>query len=130
MPEQYKKPALTFEQQLSHLQNRGLVINDQADALLKLSAISYYRLSGYWFPFRLRDKNGQPGNHFIAGTGFDQVLELRLEARHGSEQIIPGDLCAVLFLMKFEILLKLIAKLVELPRDRFKIIFIFRLLIS
>ncbi|KXJ47346.1 MULTISPECIES: Abi family protein [Gammaproteobacteria] len=82
MPEQYKKPALTFEQQLSHLQNRGLVINDQADALLKLSAISYYRLSGYWFPFRLRDKNGQPENHFIAGTGFDQVLELYEFDRH------------------------------------------------
>ncbi|MDR9467666.1 Abi family protein [Marinospirillum sp.] len=76
MLEDYKKPALTFEQQLLHLKNLGMQIHDSDDALQKLSAISYYRLSGYWFPFRQRDKAGHPSRYFISGTTFEQVLEL------------------------------------------------------
>lgn len=51
----YTKPALTFAQQLQQLKDRGLVIEDEQKALHLLEVISYYRLSGYWYPF-LADK--------------------------------------------------------------------------
>jgi len=38
--------------------------------------ISYYRLSGYWYPFRERDAQGLIGNHFIDGSRFDQAIAL------------------------------------------------------
>ncbi len=67
----YPKQAVTFDNQLELLIERGLEINDRAKALDTLSRISYYRLSGYWHPFR-----DNPGEGFIAGANFDTVLGL------------------------------------------------------
>lgn len=70
--EDYKKPALTFEQQVEHLQKRGLKIESEILAREYLKNISYYRLSGYMYPF-LADK----ANHkFKEGTTLEQVLRL------------------------------------------------------
>ncbi len=44
----YTKPSLTIEQQLAHLETRGLAIGDREAARSALTRISYYRLSGYW----------------------------------------------------------------------------------
>ncbi|WP_444893516.1 Abi family protein [Microbulbifer sp. TRSA001] len=76
MPEIYSKPALTFSQQLDQLQQRGLIINDAQIAEKKLHSISYYRLSGYWYPFRARNPHGQLLNTFVPETTFDQVVQL------------------------------------------------------
>jgi len=76
MVENYKKPALTFSEQLDHLKHRGLVIDSEEEALRQLSSISYYRLSGYWYPFRERDAQRQIDNRFIEGTRLDQAIEL------------------------------------------------------
>lgn len=65
MAEPYQKPALTFNDQLEHLNRRGLIINDHDNALLQLSTISYYRLSAYWYPFRLRDSDGNVTSNFV-----------------------------------------------------------------
>jgi len=46
----YKKPAKTYVDQLNQLKRRGLKINDDQKALHLLEKISYYRLSGYWYP--------------------------------------------------------------------------------
>lgn len=47
----YSKPALTFEAQADLLSQRGLDANrDQLIAILQ--SVSYYRLSGYLYPFR------------------------------------------------------------------------------
>ena len=51
----YTKPALTYQQQLDQLKDRGLKIDNEAKALHLLENISYYRLSGYWYPL-LADK--------------------------------------------------------------------------
>src|SRR5690554_6374082 len=72
----YDKPAQTFRQQLELLKSRGLVIADESEALNQLSAISYYRLSGYWYPFRERTEQGHVTSRFRQGTSFDQVLAL------------------------------------------------------
>ncbi|MGH1541671.1 MAG: Abi family protein [Arenicella sp.] len=72
----YAKPALTFDQQLDQLIARGLQVGDRAKALSQLDVISYYRLSAYWHPFRLRDQQGRLPDDFIAGSSLTEVLRL------------------------------------------------------
>jgi abortive infection bacteriophage resistance protein len=42
----------SYEDQLNVLISRGLLIEDKDKALEYLERIGYYRLSGYWYPFR------------------------------------------------------------------------------
>lgn len=49
------KTALLYADQLQQLKTRGLTIEDEPKALHLLEAISYYRMSGYWYPL-LADK--------------------------------------------------------------------------
>lgn len=65
----YTKPALTFDQQLDRLRERGLTIHDPARATHWLRKVSYYRLSAYCLPFKDADK-------FRPGTTFDQIAGL------------------------------------------------------
>jgi len=67
----YTKPALSFEQQVSLLTHRGLVIDDPAQAAATLSRISYYRLSAYFKPFKLA-----ASDDFAPGTTFQAILAL------------------------------------------------------
>ena len=46
----FVKPALTYQQQLEQLKNRGMQVSNDARALHLLENVSYYRLSGYWYP--------------------------------------------------------------------------------
>lgn len=50
----YVKPWRSHEEQLDLLIVRGLHVTDRPKALECLRRIGYYRLSGYWFPFRER----------------------------------------------------------------------------
>ncbi|MCV2401789.1 Abi family protein [Marinomonas sp. C2222] len=52
----YNKPWLSYEQQLDKLIENGLIIDDRNKALSSLEKIGYYRLSGYWYPFRERSE--------------------------------------------------------------------------
>ena len=65
----YTKPALSFDQQLDLLRQRGLSVADNARALHWLRQISYYRLSAYWLPFEY--PKGTSGARFLPGTSFD-----------------------------------------------------------
>ena len=56
----YRKPPLTFEKQAEKLIKRGLQA-DKKELLEKLKTVNYYRLSGYWYPFRNSDDNFKPG---------------------------------------------------------------------
>ena len=47
----YTKPPLTFSQQADLLISRGLS-GDREVIISRLRAVSYYRLSGYWHPFK------------------------------------------------------------------------------
>ena len=68
----YTKLALTYQAQLQQLKDRGLNVGDDAKALHILENISYYRLSGYWYPL-LSDKE----NHlFKQGASFDDAFKL------------------------------------------------------
>ncbi len=53
----YDKPALTYQEQIDQLKLRGLEINNLPRAIHLLESISYYRLSGYWYPMLLDKSN-------------------------------------------------------------------------
>lgn len=50
----YDKPWKSYQEQLDQLTQRGLIVTDTDKALHYLERIGYYRLSGYWYPFRER----------------------------------------------------------------------------
>lgn len=72
----YSKPYLTIEQQLELLQLRGLLISDQRLASSYLDRLGYYRLSGYWYPMRIRAQNGDVSDQFQRGSEFGQAVNL------------------------------------------------------
>ncbi|MEI6067994.1 MAG: Abi family protein [Methylococcaceae bacterium] len=73
MPKQpYTKPALTIDQQIAQLRNRGMIISDTPLAEHYLSQINYYRLTAYWLPF----ESDHTTHTFQHGTRFEQVLDL------------------------------------------------------
>ncbi len=68
----YSKSALIYADQLQLLKKRGLIVENEAKALHLLEAISYYRLSGYWYPM-LADKQ----NHkFKQGSSFETAFNI------------------------------------------------------
>ncbi|MHC1704885.1 MAG: Abi family protein [Tenuifilaceae bacterium] len=68
----YSKPALSHADQLQQLQTRGLIIDDVAKALHLLEVISYYRLSGYWYPMLLDKQN----HKFKPDSSFEAVFNI------------------------------------------------------
>jgi abortive infection bacteriophage resistance protein len=68
----FTKPPLSYEDQLSRLQERGLVIEDRRRALHYLSQLNYYRLGAYWLPF----ESDHDSHALQPGTTFEQVLNL------------------------------------------------------
>ena len=73
----YSKPHLELPAQVELLVSRGLEIDDRDEAERVLRAVGYYRLSGYWYPYRQPSPTGLGrADDFIAGTSFDQVARL------------------------------------------------------
>ncbi|HEY1173340.1 MAG TPA: Abi family protein [Verrucomicrobiae bacterium] len=68
----YAKHALSLEDQADLLLKRGLVAN-RDELIARLKAVNYYRLSGYLYPFRIRDSAGKPTDTFHPGTDFNLV---------------------------------------------------------
>ena len=50
----YQKSWKSYQDQLDQLKSRNMGVTDEAKALSYLERIGYYRLSGYWYPFRVR----------------------------------------------------------------------------
>ena len=62
----YPKHLISFTGQINLLKQRGMIFGDEPKALHLLQNISYYRLSGYWYPL-LADKQQhifKPGSTF------------------------------------------------------------------
>lgn len=68
----YGKPAMTLDQLVDRLADRGMAIPDPDRAVRYLRHIGYYRLSPYTIPFR---QDGE-GHNLRDGTSFDDVLDL------------------------------------------------------
>lgn len=90
----YSKPWLSISEQLAKLKSRGMEVSDEAKALDYLERIGYYRLSGYWYDFRVRggaycpldsETGGKPKkvrterpvlDDFKPGTRFQDAVDL------------------------------------------------------
>jgi abortive infection bacteriophage resistance protein len=68
----FTKPATTHAQQVTLLQQRGMLIDDTAEAEFYLRHLNYYRLSAYWLPF----ESDHTTHQFKPGTRFTDVLNL------------------------------------------------------
>ncbi|MCW7474570.1 Abi family protein [Leptospira levettii] len=84
----YQKKALTIDEQADQLIQRGLECS-RFDLVSLLSQVSYYRLSGYWFPFR-----NYPAETFKQNTSLKEIWnrycfdrKLRLLVLDGIEKI-------------------------------------------
>jgi len=72
----FTKPFFSYEQQADQLIARGLQ-GDKATIISHLQSVSYYRLSGYWYPFRKSDP-AQPGHKlddFYPDATIDKVWD-------------------------------------------------------
>lgn len=68
------KPYETLESHLSKIQQRGMVVDlDSPDQWL--TNVGYYRLSGYWYPYR-ELVAGHRNDEFTQGTTFSDVVAL------------------------------------------------------
>ncbi len=77
MPAPYTKPHLELPDQVGLLASRGLVIPDPQYAERVLRAVGYYRLSGYWYPYRKPSPTGVGrSDDLVPGTSLDQVVHL------------------------------------------------------
>ncbi len=71
------KEFKSYAQQVDLLETRGMEVGDRDEAALTLSKVSYYRLSGYWYPLR-KQKVHERGRSdtFRDGTTLSDVLAL------------------------------------------------------
>jgi abortive infection bacteriophage resistance protein len=68
----YTKPAITVDDQIVLLKNRGLIINNEQFAKDSLLKISYYRLAGYWWPLQSDKVN----HTFKPNSKFETVIKI------------------------------------------------------
>lgn len=79
MEAQVKQPT-TLEEHLLLLSERGMEV-DESLARQWLVNVSYYRMSGYWYPYRVLPTNTGPRNpirldEFVPGTSFSEIAGL------------------------------------------------------
>ena len=68
----YTHQAITTEQQIDILKERGLLIDDVKQAIEVLDTISYFRLAGYWRHF----ETDRFSHQFREGSSFADVIDL------------------------------------------------------
>lgn len=78
MTSTYNKPFLTIDEQIDRLMKRGLEIDSRQQASHHLRRIGYYRLSGYWYPFRQHApaEGERRPSEFKSGTSLRTVLDV------------------------------------------------------
>lgn len=69
------KAYKTYAEQVRILAGRGMDVGDEESAIATLGRVNYYRLSGYWYPFR-KLVNSTRGDQFYDGTRFTDVVAL------------------------------------------------------
>ncbi len=66
----------SIEDQLSILESRGMAITDLDRAKRALERFGYYRLSGYWYPFKQANSDGTISDQFIPDTHLSDAVDL------------------------------------------------------
>lgn len=72
----YTKPFLTFDQQLQRAMDRGMHVRDIDEAVRLLSRIGYYRLSAYWYHWRVENSDGNLAEQYVDAADFDDAIAL------------------------------------------------------
>ena len=78
-PVPYTKPYLAVPDQLALIRSRGMAISDLPKATEMLNRIGYYRLSGYWYPFRASTTGATGavvGDSFRPGSDLGTIIDL------------------------------------------------------
>lgn len=90
----YNKPALTYQEQLERLIDRGLIVENKSKVLHLLENLSYYRISGYLYPLLKENKE----NHkFKEGSTFESAFQMYCFDRE-LKQLISGEIEKLKFL--------------------------------
>ncbi len=79
---QHAKPALSITNQLTLLEQRGMLIDDASQAAHALAHISYYRLRAYWLPYEAAINSASHPHRFKTGTRFSTILAVYEFDRH------------------------------------------------
>ena len=66
----------SIDDQLDILKSRGMAISKPVRAKKALERFGYYRLSGYWYPFKQADAGGSISDQFIADTHMSEAVDL------------------------------------------------------
>ncbi len=74
----YTKPSLNFEQQADLLLGRGLQA-DRKELINRLSDVNYYRLSAYWYTYRIPDDSE---DRLLPKTSFKTIWNRYVFDRH------------------------------------------------
>jgi abortive infection bacteriophage resistance protein len=69
----YTKPFISFQNQLTTLEEKGLIINDKKNATNFLSSVSFYRLRAYTYPFQ---DNTIAKHPFVQKISFEEIISL------------------------------------------------------
>ena len=69
---EYTKQPITLAEQINILKQRGLIFEDEEQAIAVLNHISYFRLASYW---RVMEENSRI-HRFRNGSRFSSVLTL------------------------------------------------------
>lgn len=75
----YGKPFSSIDEQLPLLTKRGMDVGDPTAARMLLQRVGYYRLSGYWHPFRnsgVTESGFAIHDDFVPGTTLEKVVEI------------------------------------------------------
>ena len=70
----YDKPALTIDEQIDLLIQRGLRVGDREEARHFLRHINYYRLRAYWLPFE--KTSNDTAHEFREGADFSTIIAI------------------------------------------------------
>ena len=66
----------SIDDQLALLKSRGMAISEPVRAKKALERFGYYRLSGYWYPFKQANDDGTISDQFIADTHMSEAVDL------------------------------------------------------
>ncbi len=67
----------SYDEQIEILRSRGMGVDDAEEAKHFLQRVGYYRLSGYWYPFRKFDGEAEiRADDFLEGSCFSDIIAL------------------------------------------------------
>lgn len=75
-PRRFAKQPLDYDELITKLTKKGLVIDDDAFAKQQLKRISYYRFVGYGLPFERYSNEGRRIGAYCPDTHFNQIINL------------------------------------------------------